>query len=146
MDAILNELKSAHNKLQMLVVQNEKKQVELSKHIEVEKSKLNKLNALESELEVKKSKYARYDSLEAMKDSLDKDKASIKVSREIFAKDVAMLADDRKKLEAEKLEVSSLKALFLKKNANCDAYKASLDEEKKSLKESILNEIKKGLK
>lgn len=132
---------------------------ELKKNVEVEKSKIVKLNELieknskaiddikrrELEVTIKEKKYADYGSIEVAKKKNTDDKiALVSEKRELEEAKVALAAKSET-IAKEKKELDNLIALYKKKSASVDELKAQLTEDRKNLEAKIIASFTKSL-
>ena len=145
MDAIINDLKSAIDKLNVKTALADKRAAEAvaaSKKYEVKAADLATREITVSE---KEQKYRGFDNIEAAKESINKARAEVNSAKAEIVKEKAALVEAQANLAKDKKDIEEKIALYRKKNENCDKMAAKLELDRKDLEKNIIAQFTKSL-
>jgi len=146
MESIINDLKSALEKMNAEAVKAEKKTAELNELIGKANIKLADIVSRETSLKTREEKLKDIQNVADAKEAVAKSRSELNADKQDLANANKSLQEAEAKIEAKDKELTQIIAIYKQKTANCDAYKAKLEKEKAEMKANILEELKKGLK
>lgn len=146
MEAIINDLKSAYEKLNSEIAKAEKKTAELNVLIEKENAKLSDIVSRETALKAQENKYKTFDSAEVMVKSANDLRASVNSEKAEINARASELAKKSLDVEEKQKHLDQMIGIYKNKQEKCDAYKAQLEKDRAEMKQSIIAELQKGLK
>jgi hypothetical protein len=146
MESIINDLKSALEKMNAEAVKAEKRNAELNDLISKANVKIADLTARENALNVREEKLKDIQNVADAKIAVAQSRADVNADKAAIANANKALQEAQAKIEAKDKELTQIIAIYKQKTANCDAYKAQLEADRQAMKANILEELKKGLK
>lgn len=145
MESIINDLKSALDKLNEKIKSAEKRAFEFSEKSKKYDSLLSSLGDREKVVSIKEEKYKAFDNVESARASINAARALIAKEKESVSKDKQALDKQKESMDNERKALDEQKTLFRKKNEACDKSLAQLEQERKSLEKKIIEQFTKNI-
>ena len=146
MEEIINDLKSAYDKLNVEVVKAEAKSKELDVKLNALKEKEAKIVSRETSVLASEEKLKDIQNVADAKEAVSKSRVELNAEKQALAEANKALSASKATIEAKEKELAQFIGIYKQKTAYCDAYKTQLEADRAKMKESILEELKKGLK